>query len=54
MEEGVDFDFLGEKLTEFDFLRGCLRIIPENLDAIGKYGRMDQRAVERQLNDYYN
>ncbi|KAB2947591.1 MAG: hypothetical protein F9K14_03540 [Candidatus Methanoperedens sp.] len=45
----LDFDFLGEKLTEFDFLRGCLRIIPENLDAIGKYGRMDQRAVRETI-----
>jgi hypothetical protein len=45
----LDFIFLGEKLTDFDFLRGCLRIIPENLDAIGKYGRMDQRAVRETI-----
>ncbi len=33
----LDLNFLGEKLTEFDFLKGCLRNIPENRDAVEKY-----------------
>ncbi|VVB85067.1 Uncharacterised protein [uncultured archaeon] len=45
----IDFDFLGEKLNEFDFLKECLRIIPENRDAIEKYNRMDQRRVRERV-----
>lgn len=45
----VDFNFLGEKLNEFDFLRECLRRIPENHDAIGKYSRMDRRTVRETI-----
>lgn len=41
----VDFNFLGDKLHEFDFLKECLRIIPKNYDAIGKYNRMDENTV---------
>ncbi len=41
----LDFNFLGEKLGDFDFLKGCLRKIPETHDAILKYNRMDQRKV---------
>ncbi len=41
----LDFNFLGEKLGDFDFLKGCLRKIPETHDAIVKYNRMDQRKV---------
>lgn len=35
----IDLNFLGEKLNEFDFLKDCLRIIPENNDAVEKYNR---------------
>ncbi len=41
----LDFNFLGEKLGDFDFLKGCLRKIPETHDAIVKYNRMNQRKV---------
>jgi hypothetical protein len=45
----IDLNFLGDKLNEFDFLRECLRRIPENHDAIGKYNRMDQRIVRETI-----
>ncbi len=45
----IDLNFLGEKLNEFDFLRECLRRIPENHDAIGKYNRMDHRTVRETI-----
>ncbi len=41
----IDLNFLGDKLNEYDFLRECLRRIPENHDAIRKYNGMDQRMV---------
>jgi hypothetical protein len=41
----LDFNFLGEKLTKFDFLKDCLRKVPENRDAIEKYHGMDQKKV---------
>jgi hypothetical protein len=45
----IDLNFLGDKLDEFDFLSECLRRIPENHDAIGKYNRMDQRTVRETI-----
>lgn len=45
----IDPDFLGEKLGDFDFLKGCLRKIPETHDAIVKYNRMDQRKVRETI-----
>ncbi len=38
----LEMDFLGEKLNELDSLKGCLRNLPENRDAIEKYRRMNQ------------
>ncbi len=45
----LDFNFLGEKLGDFDFLKECLRKIPETHDAIVKYNRMDQRNVRETI-----
>ncbi|VVB94190.1 Uncharacterised protein [uncultured archaeon] len=45
----LDFNFLGEKLNDFDFLRECLRKIPETHDAIVKYSRMDQQKVRETI-----
>ena len=45
----LDFNFLGENLTKFDFLKDCLRKIPENRDAIKKYGSMDQKKVQDRI-----
>jgi hypothetical protein len=45
----LDFNFIGEKLGDFDFLRECLRKIPETHDAIVKYNRMDQRKVRETI-----
>jgi len=42
-------NFLGEKFSDFDFLRECLRKIPETHDAIVKYNRMDQRKVRETI-----
>ncbi len=41
----IDTGFLGEKLADFDFLKECLRRIPENRDAVGMYNGMSQEAV---------
>ncbi|MFZ3060487.1 MAG: hypothetical protein WA102_12230 [Candidatus Methanoperedens sp.] len=41
----LDLNFLGEKLTEFDFLKGCLRNIPENRDAVEKYRQMNYETA---------
>ncbi|MCX9085678.1 MAG: hypothetical protein OIN87_12865 [Candidatus Methanoperedens sp.] len=46
----LDFNFLGEKLTKFDFLKDCLRKIPENQDAIDKYHGMDHKKVQDTIN----
>ena len=45
----LDFNFLGEKLEDFDFMKECLRKIPETHDAIVKYNRMDQRKVRETI-----
>ncbi|MCL7476204.1 MAG: hypothetical protein M8352_09230, partial [ANME-2 cluster archaeon] len=42
----LEIGFLGEKLNDYDFLKKCLENIPENLDAIRKYGRMSQHDVK--------
>ncbi len=45
----IELNFLGDMLDDFDFLRECLRRIPENHDALGKYNRMDQRTVRETI-----
>ena len=43
----LDFNFLGEKLGDFEFLRECLRKIPENHDAIVKYKQNGSEKSQR-------
>lgn len=44
---GTDMDiaFLGEQFSHFEFLKECLKIIPDNLDVLTKYGRMDRKTA---------
>lgn len=41
----VEIGLLGENLSKFNFLKKCLENVPDNLDAIEKYGRMEQDDV---------
>jgi len=41
----IDIAFLGEQFSHFEFLKECLKIIPDNLDVLTKYGRMDQKTA---------
>ena len=41
----IEIDLLGENLSKFSFLKKCLENVPDNLDAIEKYGRMEQDDV---------
>ena len=43
--EDIDIMFLGEQFARFDFLKECLKRIPDNLDALGKYRKMDQETA---------
>lgn len=45
----LDLNFLGAMLNEFDFLKECLRRIPENHDAIEKYNGMDSQAIRNTI-----
>lgn len=45
--EELDLSFLGEKLNFLNFLRGFLENIPENHDALRKYGQMDRETAMR-------
>ena len=40
-----EWKFLGEQFSHFEFLKECLKIIPDNLDVLTKYGRMDQKTA---------
>ena len=44
---GTDLDiaFLGKQLARFEFLKRCLERIPDNLDALTKYEKMDQETA---------
>ncbi len=45
----IDINLLGENLSKFSFLKRCLESIPDNLDAIVKYGRMEQNDVRNTI-----
>jgi hypothetical protein len=46
----LELEFLGGKLNDYDFLKKCLENIPENLDAIRKYGRISPDKVRDTTN----
>jgi hypothetical protein len=41
----LDLEFLGGQFLRFEFLKDCLRTIPENNDALAKYGNMSQETA---------
>ncbi len=45
----LETNFLGEKFEDFYFLKDCLRIIPENRDAVVMYDGMNQEAVRENI-----
>lgn len=48
---GTDLDlmFLGEKIRNYRFLTGTFTTIPDDLDAIQMYGRMDREAARNAI-----
>jgi len=45
--EYLDMAFLGEQFSRFDFLKGCLKRIPDNYDALTKYEKMDRETARQ-------
>lgn len=45
----LDLNFLGEKLHEYDFLRGILETVSENQDGLQKYGRMGLESARENI-----
>ena len=48
--EDIDIAFLGEQFKRFEFLRECLRGVPDNDDARTKYGKMDRETAQKTWN----
>jgi hypothetical protein len=46
----LNIGFLGEQFARFSFLKNCLWIIPENNDALVKYGNIDQETARESFN----
>lgn len=46
----LEIELLGTKLDELGFLKNCLENIPENIEAIRKYGRISQDKVRDTTN----
>jgi hypothetical protein len=47
----LDFMFLGDMVRQYPFLTNVITIIPQDLDAIQFYGRMDRDAAQRAIDD---
>lgn len=47
----LELGFLGEQFVRFEFLKDCLANIPENNDALAKYGNMDQETAQNTCNN---
>jgi len=49
----LDLRFLGGQFAHFGFLKNCLRTIPENTDALAKYGNMSQETARKPVIRYF-
>lgn len=50
-ELDLDFMFLGDKFQQYPFLREVLTKIPDDVDALQMYGRMDRETAQRIISD---